>query len=211
MIKKFEKFKNEDITDVDTIEIVFSKLRKTSECNETNESFKIGTKVIYNGRMFSDKNGQEATVVGYKYGNIIKFKDGTTNYGCSDNCLTIIEEPKERTRIRRPDIDPFDEEDWGYIQESADNEDFKVGDIVELSDERKEDLRFRIPEFLRLWVVGKVIDIYKIGIDYNIKVDWNGDITTHLPTSLKLLKNRTKIRRPDIDPFDEEDWGYVQD
>jgi len=103
-----------------------------------------------------------------------------------------------------------------YIYESSE-EKFEIGDIVMLIgivDNKNLD-----------GIIGTILDVKNSAISTNMK---DGNIVETYnykgkiyfinkiswwvsPYNMKSMKNLKKIEKPDIDPYGEEDWGYVQE
>lgn len=138
---------------------------------------------------------------------------------------TIIvgnDNPKKKIALRNKDVDPYDEEDWGYKFEdmsfNCSNEPMDVGDIVDYA-------RYPTGTY-RGQIVWKRENSYLIKFDEPHSWCHNGlrggayddgyiggeanryyYVLGELLTKTGEVKNRKFIRRPEIDPYDEEFWG----
>ena len=198
------------------------------------KDFKIGDRVIGVNKYYCPEDiiGATGKVIGHyldkyvtiEFDNIVKLGHSADRIGKSDFCYYLLPEQlkligrnsKKRIKKKMPDIDPYDEEDWGYIQEKLDKKIFKIGDKVKLSQYFID--KYKVPNsiesfaFRKASSFGTIINI--LGqFSYPILVDWdNKERETYAETELEYYDDkRTKIKRPDIDPYDEEDWGYVQE
>ena len=115
-------------------------------------------------------------------------------------------------KITRPDMDLFNEEDWGWEEtnESVGNS-FNVGDRV-IGVGRCDGLSID-------GEIGTIIEVFyndcKVQFDdrFSEALHSDNDLCWNIPSNkLKLFDRRGKrrIRRPDIDPYDEEDWGWEE-
>jgi hypothetical protein len=78
--------------------------------------FKEGETVIYWGGNFISKNGESCVIIkkNKETNYSLMFKDGTIHDGCDSERLQKIIDPKKFKKILNLDIDPYDEENWGY-------------------------------------------------------------------------------------------------
>lgn len=180
------------------------------------------------------------------YGKNYDYCLGNINHGQFKNYkrisfvefLEITSRVKKRIRISRPDIDPYDEEDWGYYSENYLNESTINKMKFNFEEEycKFEDNIDGFEKHLAKLMIGKKANI-PVLVNYNfvrkkakivdIKVSDCGVITLFtekgnsyigrysgsddvniyiLPDDYDLSNDDIMIKRPDIDPYGEENW-----
>ena len=118
---------------------------------------------------------------------------------------------------KNPDIDPFGEEDWGYtVQESISN--FPNFTVFVKNHVEFKDLMVYLQQNGVKWVSGTsptsmspMKNVYIFYRDTDKRISWSCDPYLQHGDIIKLsdLKKIKKKTCPDIDPYDEEDWGYT--
>ena len=196
---------------------------------------KEGDIVIYKGRDYPHRFGMRSKIIGLydTYGGNriwnLEFEDEFTHI-CMESRLELDGNEK---KIKNPDIDPFGEEIWGNIKES-----FIYDEDIAIYVKNKreyDDLMKRLEMDGFLWSSGSkptaglgysklkevlVLNLTKRGeIKYsnlehyekNFKYkykDRNYKLINYEEISDKKYK---KLKKLEIDPFEEEEWGYVQE
>ena len=132
----------------------------------------------------------------WKYGDLIE------NIFANDN------------KIKKLDIDPFNEENWGYIQEKL-TIDFKDVFIPISSKEEHNFLMYYLFNNTKcVWANGRVpLDEFF----------WDNYPNIYINNDLKMYRTRTnnrnsriinikekfkRVKNKEVDPFGEENWGY---
>ena len=140
--------------------------------------------------------------------------------------LLITKSVPNRKKIKKPEIDPFEEENWGYEKELNESSkfDFEVGERVSLigtGDGKKLDgisgiIVVKNRKYSKIETNmdenGLTSNYYYYGTHYGIQFDepmhlYNIDWFVS-PFNIINSQTRKKIKKPEIDPFEEEDWGY---
>ena len=186
-----------------------------------NEYDLIGTTatLIKNEIILFDRDGEYHGRSGMKLGYTNVIKDvknigGKILIGFGANPHYDIKDFKiiKTERIYRED-DPYGEENWA-VESVQSKQDFKIGDKVIINENL---LNYNWKHLNHL--IGKQFVIYKISenkffgsVAYLSSTNDMQDISTYyIPFDcLDHCDNikMKKITNPDIDPYDEEDWGY---
>jgi hypothetical protein len=132
-----------------------------------------------------------------------------------------------RKKILKPDIDPYGEEKWGYIKELNywDNYKNNIGYLF-IDDENMYDRALmKLDSMGFLWKSGNnamkkcvsyrnemALIIYFKEKRFAVMEQWIVDRTYEIiPPEKFFNKKINKIKNLEADPFDEENWGYVQE
>ena len=139
-----------------------------------------------------------------------KYKDKIIDY---DEFLNRIGH-KKRKKLEKPELDPFGEEHWGYIQESLTIDDFQVGDRVKINELGVKNMHnnflgITADEYSKIRSNGIVIEI--LFYDNRLYIEWENEDSSSYPVKYVEKIDYKKRRNPNIDPFNEENWGYVQE
>ena len=145
-----------------------------------------------------------------------------SRYDFSDLCGIV------KKKIRKPEEDPFDEENWGYIQESLKNINIlkrvkkRTCVLIENSKDHNEFMRV-LEDFGYLWGSDFRPTTDSFRFDYpiivlypNMKIYKSNVKHEEMEESIiynfsDFFRNRKKIENPEVDPFGEENWGYIQE
>ena len=182
--------------------------------------FKINDKVLYVGTVpiMLNKTGKIIDILKQDNNSqyLVEFDsfiNGHNGAGLGKNyhCWYCKEEEINKIgggkRIRNIELDPFDEEDWGYIQESLEEKEspkFKMGDIITYNSQTHGEEHGKIVNISHF----KGIHTYLVEFGHGKNSHWH---YLHNEDLIKYGMKRVKIRKPESDPFDEEDWGYIQE
>jgi len=111
--------------------------------------------------------------------------------------------------------DPWDEENWGWEEIKENNEfntKFSEGDRVRIRDDSS--FKFQAYELggNGLGYIKSIANSDYNGLNYRVEWD-NGHYNAYGVNDLEIFndeKKMKKIRKPDIDPWQEEDWGWEE-
>ncbi len=149
--------------------------------------------------------------------NITYSKSGTkwNNYEIMnfDEFKNRIDIQKNRRKKQNVEEDPWNEEDWGYVEEKKNNYNFQIGEKVRLKRSVKHEIYGRPILALsnakgEIGVIEEIFDEDK----YAYKVKWkNGFVDRYSKDEIVPALKTTRLLKLSDDPWGEENWGFVKE
>jgi len=187
------------------------------------------------GAMYCENNKKPKIVKKGQFDFYTEHKDDYLGFHFTDSQDFIkMFVDKKYKRIEQPDIDPFGEEDWGWkIEENVEYEEtIMFKDLYNIFDDYDAMIRY-LNEFennKRVYFIGEdgiyykddikgsswrvveyisTSDIKRVLVKMSNGQTGNAIGLTYLdPTT--LYRKYKKIEKPEIDPYGEENWGFVE-
>jgi hypothetical protein len=145
--------------------------------------------------------------------------------------LKFTSSKSKKLKIKNPELDPYGEEDWGYEIRENIKEEF----IINIQDTIDNFFNGNVDAFVEVMnktYINKNINYYKNGRSYGtfVVVEYTNHYDDY-PVRLKMSNgqhghpdeigffeplnfekgNWIKIERPDLDPYGEENWGFIKE